>query len=263
MGADIKAACLKFLDDGCLPLGLNDTFTVLIPKVKAPSSMSDFRPISLCNMWYKVVVKVLANRIKLILLDIVGPYQRAFVPRRNIIDNFLIGFEVLHYLKRRSQGNCGSAALKLDMSKAYYRLEWPFLRTVLERLGFPSHWVSLLMHCVSLSAELCGVVHGCRVAHRASSISHLFFANDSLLFFKTVESEALVVKDILHTYEVASGQSLNLHKPQLFFSSNTLEGTQSLSQFCWVLSLIPIWVSISGYPILLVSQRRRFFALLK
>lgn len=85
--------------------------------------MSDFRPISLCNVVYKILVKVLANRLKPTLNNIIAENQSAFVPGRMIIDNIMLAFETQHFLKRKTQGKEGYVALKIDMSKAYDRME--------------------------------------------------------------------------------------------------------------------------------------------
>ncbi|XP_074304569.1 uncharacterized protein LOC141639286 [Silene latifolia] len=110
--------------------------------------MVDFRPISLCNVVYKLVSKVLANRLKLFLGDIVSENQSAFTPGRLITDNILVAFELFHFMKNSRNKN-GHMALKLDMSKAYDRVEWHFLERVLLRMGFDSRWVNRVMMCVS------------------------------------------------------------------------------------------------------------------
>lgn len=98
--------------------------------------MSHFRPISLCNIIFKIVSKVLANRLKQILGNIISEYQSAFVADRVITNNILISFETLHYMKFKRQGNTTHMALKLDMSKAYDRVEWDYLKALTLKMGF-------------------------------------------------------------------------------------------------------------------------------
>jgi hypothetical protein len=98
---------------------------------------------------YKVVSKVLANRLRVVLPDIITPNQSAFVPGRLISHNILIAYELTHYLINKREGNLGYVAIKLDMSKAYDRVEWCFLREMMQRLGFHEQWISLIMEFVT------------------------------------------------------------------------------------------------------------------
>ena len=124
----------SFFDSGVLPPNINKTLITLIPKVSTPESRRDMRPVSLCNVLYKIISKVLMNRIKPILPRIVHENQSAFVLDRVITDNAIVAFEVMHWLKNKRDGKRGALALKLDMSKAYDRVEWNFIRAVLEKL---------------------------------------------------------------------------------------------------------------------------------
>jgi hypothetical protein len=123
IGEKVTTKVLSVLNGGPLPEGWNNTCVVLIPKTKNPECMKDLRPISLCNVVYKMVSKVLANRLKQILPDIISPNQSAFVLGRLITYNILLAYECTHYMKNKRSGRDGYAAIKLDMSKAYDRVE--------------------------------------------------------------------------------------------------------------------------------------------
>lgn len=98
---------------------------------------------------YKIFAKVLANRLKPLLNGLISENQSAFIPGRLITDNIMIAFEAQHFLKNKRQGIEGYAALKLDMSKAYDRIEWNMLRAMLIKYGFCDKWVKLMMECVA------------------------------------------------------------------------------------------------------------------
>lgn len=147
IGNSLCNEVLLAINNKVIPKGWNDTVIVLIPKVESPEKITQFRPISLCNVLYKVISKMIAMRLKHVLADIISPVQSAFVPGRMITDNILVAYECMHMLKNK-KGKDGYCAVKLDMHKAYDRVEWIFLEKVLIRLGFSSEFVELLMACV-------------------------------------------------------------------------------------------------------------------
>lgn len=130
---------------------LNRTHLTLIPKVKAPVNASQFRPIALCNFSYKILTKLMVNRLKPFMPSLITENQSAFVSDRQIQDNIIVAHELFHHLKLTRSGHCGAFGLKLDMNKAYDRVEWNFLEAVLRKMGFSHKWVSLVMGCVSTS----------------------------------------------------------------------------------------------------------------
>jgi hypothetical protein len=146
---DIYEAAQDWLARGYFPSSLSETNICLIPKCENPTTMKDMRPISLCNVLYKMISKLLANRLKCCLEKCISEEQSAFIEGRSILDNALIAIEVLHALKRRTRGMKGELALKIDISKAYDKVDWGFMRGMLEKLGFSEQWIHWMMLCVS------------------------------------------------------------------------------------------------------------------
>ena len=163
VGPSVTRAVLNFLNEGVLTEEINLTTVVLIPKIRNPREMKHFRPISLCNVIYKICSKVLANRMRVLLDDIISVEQSAFVPGRLITDNVLIAYECTHYLKRK-KGKAGACAVKLDMAKAYDHVEWSYLEGIMLKLGFREAFVGRIMRCVtsvSFSIKINGTLSDC------------------------------------------------------------------------------------------------------
>ena len=282
---DVAISILLWLNSGIIPHPINHTFITLIPKTTNPKYVQEYRLISLCNILYKIFSKVLANRLKKILPSIITEHQSAFVKDRLISDNTLVAFETLHSMKRHKTSDTGFMAVKLDMSKAYDRVEWGFLENLMRKMGFNERWIGLVMVCVRtvtysilINGEPQGMIHptrgirqgdplshflfllcteglhgliqqatmsgdikGYSLCRHGPKLTHLLFADDSLLFCKSTPEECGKVLDILNQYEVALGQKVNKSKTTIFFSTSTLEdarqeikgmlGLQEISQY--------------------------------
>ena len=262
VGDDVADFVINILHGSEMPSYVNKTNIVMIPKVKDPTDVAQYRPISLCNVVYKLVSKAIVIRLKKFLPDLVTENQSAFVPGRQITDNALIAMELFHTMKYRNKCRRGVIAMKLDMSKAYDRVEWGFLKKLLLTMGFDGRWVNLIMHCVTsvnysfvINGRVKGAVrpsrglrqgdplspylfilvadafsrmlltavqekriHGAKASRSGPEISHLLFADDSLLFARANRQECLEVVDLFNKYEEASGQKINYDKSEVSFS---------------------------------------------
>ncbi|XP_022040145.1 uncharacterized protein LOC110942657 [Helianthus annuus] len=161
IGSAVSNAVIDFFVTGKLLRELNHTILVLLPKTSSPSVVTDYRPIACCNVLYKCISKIVADRIKVGLNDIVSINQSAFVPGRRISDNVLLTQELMHNYHR----NVGppKCAFKVDIQKAYDTVDWNFLKGILRGFGFhPTmiHWIMLCVSTTSYSVCVNGEVHG-------------------------------------------------------------------------------------------------------
>ncbi|KAL0282464.1 UNVERIFIED_CONTAM: putative mitochondrial protein [Sesamum radiatum] len=147
IGEEMIKAIMEFFTTGRLLKQVNTTILALIPKVRAPSTVSDFRPISCCNVLYKVITKIIVQRLRLVLDKLISPSQNAFVPGRSIGDNILLAQELFAGYNR--QGLPMRCALKVDLRKAYDTVEWDFLSAVLQMFGFPGTFIGWVEECVT------------------------------------------------------------------------------------------------------------------
>ncbi|XP_021767745.1 uncharacterized protein LOC110732135 [Chenopodium quinoa] len=172
----------------------NRTFLVLLPKVSQPELVSQFRPIGLCNVLYKCIAKCITNRLRGVLPTLISGFQNEFVPGRLISDNALTAHELLSFMNASKACKRFYAALKLDMNKAYDRV-----RLVEEHALFS----------------------GIHISRGGPSVSHLFFANDSLLFFQVSPQACENIMNLLSQFCSSFGQMINLQKSYVKFSPNT------------------------------------------
>ena len=131
---------------GRIPASFNTTFIALIPKTDNPVTLNEFRPISLCKCIYKIVSKVIARRLKVILSENISAEQFGFLEGRQIHEAIGVAQEGLHSLKSRS---IKGAILKIDLSKAYDKVSWIYLRLLLTHLGFAINFIRWIMSCIT------------------------------------------------------------------------------------------------------------------
>ena len=137
------------------------TKLILLPKTPHPQSASDFRPISCCNVLYKCITKLLCQRLKDILPDIIHPSQGAFVKGRESLFNMLICQDLAQgYQRQHISPRC---IMKIDLQKAFDSVHWDFLWDLLSSLKFPTIFITWIQRCiasVSFSLQLNGQIHG-------------------------------------------------------------------------------------------------------
>ncbi|KAL2243995.1 UNVERIFIED_CONTAM: hypothetical protein Sindi_0517500 [Sesamum indicum] len=157
VGPQVTKAILNFFATGKMLKQINTTLLALIPKVHSPKLVMDFCPISCCNVLYKVIAKIIVQKLSRVLDKLSNPCQAAFVPSRSIGDNIMLAHELFNQV--RLPPRC---ALKVDIRKAYDTVEWDFLLAVLHMFGFLTQFIRWIEECVttpSFSMGLNGKPH--------------------------------------------------------------------------------------------------------
>ena len=146
--SDFYQCITEFFINGKLIRQISHTFLTLIPKRDNPSETQHYRPISLCNTVYKTISKILANRLRSLLDKLISPLQSAFIRGLSIHDNIPLTHEIMHKFKK-VKGKTAWVALKLDMEKTNYRLEWDYIKKCLHLCGFHSTWIKWVTECIT------------------------------------------------------------------------------------------------------------------
>ncbi|KAL0401670.1 UNVERIFIED_CONTAM: LINE-1 reverse transcriptase [Sesamum latifolium] len=160
VGDEFCNVVLEFFEHGRILKQLNTTLITLIPKVQMPLKVGDFRPISCCNVIYKIITKVLVKQMQVVLDKLIDNSQNAFVPGRSISDNILLAQELLSgYNQKRLPPRC---TIKVDLQKAYDMVNWDYLLAVLHLFNFPDKFIGWVEQCIttaSFSDSLNGGIH--------------------------------------------------------------------------------------------------------
>ncbi|XP_020262713.1 uncharacterized protein LOC109838703 [Asparagus officinalis] len=233
---DFFLAVEEFFYSGKMLGTLNTTSITLVPKIPNPKSPSDFRPISCCNCVYKVITKIIANRIQKVMGVLISDAQSAFVKGRAISNNILLAHELIkHYGRRQSSP---IAILNIDLRKAFDTINWEFIKDMLKGLGFPDIMIGWIMECIStpkfslsINGSLHGFFNGARGLRQGDplspylfvlgmelNITHLFFADDLLLFGKADMGSIARLYSCLQEFSSVSGLETNPNKCSVYIS---------------------------------------------
>jgi len=213
---------------------VNNTLITLIPKVANPETSAQFRPISLRNTLYKILAKILVNRLRPILQRIIHPAQNAFVPNRTIHHNILSAHEIINKF-RHFKGKKGYVALKLDMEKAYDRIELDFLFSCLEQLGFHATWIRWIKECVLtvsysilINNEPSGLFKLTKGLHQGDPLSSYLFIICMDVLANRLHTQSLNAKSGIGIKIAPSATRI----PCLVFADDSLLFCKATSQAC-------------------------------
>ncbi|KAK2433359.1 hypothetical protein QL285_018637 [Trifolium repens] len=240
----------EFHRNGKLTKGLNSTFIALIPKIESPQRLNDFRPISLVGSLYKILAKVLANRLRLVVGSVVSEAQTAFVKSRQILDGVLIANEVVDEARRSKKE---LLLFKVDFEKAYDSVDWKYLDEVMGKIAFPVLWRKWIKECVS-TATASVLVNGSpteefpleRGLRQGDPLSPFLFllAAEGL----NVLMEAVVEHNLFTGFRV--GQQEPVEVSHLQFADDTLLiGAKSWANVRALRAVLAIFESMSGLKV--------------
>ncbi|CAJ2644025.1 unnamed protein product [Trifolium pratense] len=219
--AELRGDVMRYLSDfhrnGRLTKGINATFIALIPKTDSPQRLNDFRPISLVGSLYKILAKVLANRLRQVIGSVISESQTAFVKNRQILDGILIANEIVDEARKSSKD---LMLFKVDFEKAYDSVDWGYLDDVMGRMSFPTLWrkwipaegLNVLMEAMVARNLFTGYSVG---GQESIVVSHLQFADDTLLMGVKSWANVRALRAVLVLFETMSGLKVNFHKSVL------------------------------------------------
>nr|GEZ17643.1 RNA-directed DNA polymerase, eukaryota [Tanacetum cinerariifolium] len=227
--ADVVDAIRWFFETGKIPKGGNSSFITLIPKIPSANMVKDYRPISLIGSVYKIIAKILANRLTTVLGDLVNEIQSAFVTDRQLLDGLFILNELVQLCKLKKKQ---TIVFKVDFEKAYDSVRWDFLDDVMKKLGFREIWCNWIQSCLQTSrgSVLVNVMESLHVSFQrvvddglfkgiklSSSLylSHLFYADDAIFMGQWNQDNIDTLIHVLDVFHRASGLRINISKSKL------------------------------------------------
>ncbi|GJT17712.1 putative RNA-directed DNA polymerase [Tanacetum coccineum] len=221
---DIISYVKDFETSFYIPRGCNSSFITLVPKLEDPLFIGDYRPISLIGCQYKIIAKVLANRLSKVISSVVGEVQMDFIKGRQIIDGPLMVDEIISWAKKQKKK---FVFLKVDFEKAFDSLSWSFLFSIMKQMGFSDKWRDpfspflFILEATTLNVAILEATHhnifrGIKVGKDKLNISHLQFADDGLILGEWSLTNAKNLSRILTCFHLASGLKVNFSKSKLY-----------------------------------------------
>jgi hypothetical protein len=222
---DLMAVFADFHSQGKFVKSINSTFISLIPKFHGAKEIKDFRPISLVGGVYKIIAKVLANRMRSVMDRIIFKPQNAFVEGRQILDSVLITNECLD---GKLKSGVPGVLCKLDMEKAYDHLNWNFLLYLLRRCGFGEKWCLWIKQCISstrfsvlINGAPSGFFRSSRGVRQGDPLSPFLFVLVMEAFSKMIG--AITSRGLISGFSVGSSELNRVVVSHLLFANDTLD----------------------------------------
>lgn len=247
----------KFFLMGNLNDAYNHTFIALISKSPNASRVDHFRPVALCNIFFKIITKTMANRLRPHLETIIHPCQSTFTPNRSITNNIIVNHEIMHYLKGK-KGRKGYMAIQIDLTKAYDKVEWNVLQLIMQNFDFNDEFIKLILSCITtphflillngspfdyfkvgrgirqgdpcphpylLFIHICclgffPILSGIRVLRQSPKITHLMYVDDLVIYCRTFIEKVVEATKCLQTYCRWTRQDINWTKSSIHFNRN-------------------------------------------